>query len=77
MFGLVKHIPRLKPGAGRLSPLRGLRKTEGKMKFIFWFSLITVFYVYIGYPVLLAALRRIAGSPVRKAPFEPAVTRVA
>jgi len=44
------------------------------LKFIFWFSVITVFYVYIGYPMLLAALRRFAGSPVRKAPFEPTVT---
>ena len=44
------------------------------MKFIFWFSVITVFYVYIGYPMLLAALRRFAGTPVRKGAFEPAVT---
>ena len=44
------------------------------MKFIFWFSVITVFYVYVGYPMFLAVLRRIAGSPVRKAPFEPTVT---
>jgi len=44
------------------------------MKLVFWFSVITVFYVYIGYPMLLAVLRRFAGTPVRKGAFEPRVT---
>jgi cellulose synthase/poly-beta-1,6-N-acetylglucosamine synthase-like glycosyltransferase len=41
---------------------------------IFWLSAGLAFYVYAGYPLLLAVLRRVAKRPVRKAPIEPSVS---
>ena len=41
---------------------------------LFWASAAFVFYVYAGYPALLAVLARLARRPPRKAPIEPAVS---
>jgi cellulose synthase/poly-beta-1,6-N-acetylglucosamine synthase-like glycosyltransferase len=41
---------------------------------IFWLSALLAVYVYAGYPVLLAFLRRVAKRPVAKAPIEPKVS---
>src|SRR5918993_4230889 len=41
---------------------------------IFWLSAALVVYVYAGYPLLLAVLRRVAKRPVAKAPIEPTVS---
>jgi len=43
-------------------------------KAIFWLSAGLAVYVYVGYPVLLAILRRVAKRPVAKRPFEPSVS---
>ena len=39
-----------------------------------WLSAAVAFYVYAGYPVLLAILRRVAKRPVDKKPTEPSVS---
>ena len=41
---------------------------------IFWLSAGLAFYVYAGYPLLLAVLRRVARRPVAKGPVEPKVS---
>ena len=41
---------------------------------IFWLSAVLAVYVYAGYPLLLAVLRRVAKRPVAKAPIEPSVS---
>jgi glycosyltransferase involved in cell wall biosynthesis len=41
---------------------------------IFWLSAALAVYVYAGYPVLLAFLRRVAKRPVAKRPVEPSVS---
>jgi cellulose synthase/poly-beta-1,6-N-acetylglucosamine synthase-like glycosyltransferase len=41
---------------------------------IFWVSLFLAFYVYAGYPLLLAVLRKVAKRPVAKRPVEPTVS---
>lgn len=41
---------------------------------VFWFSVLTVAYVYAGYPLLLAALSRIFRRPVDKQPITPPVS---
>ena len=41
------------------------------MEIVFWTSVIVIAYVYVGYPMLLAAWTRLAPRPVRKAPFAP------
>src|SRR6059036_3912957 len=46
------------------------------MKIVFWLSFSFVFYVYFGYPLLLALIRRVAARPVRKRYHEPAVSIV-
>jgi poly-beta-1,6-N-acetyl-D-glucosamine synthase len=43
---------------------------------IFWASLFFVVYVYVGYPALLAILRRFIQRPVKKQYCEPAVTLI-
>ena len=43
-------------------------------KIIFWASAALAFYVYAGYPLLLAVLRRVARRPVRKDAVEPSVS---
>lgn len=43
---------------------------------IFWIALAGVAYVYIGYPLILMAWRRIACRPVHKRPYEPTVSLV-
>jgi cellulose synthase/poly-beta-1,6-N-acetylglucosamine synthase-like glycosyltransferase len=44
------------------------------VEFLFWFSAALVFYVYAGYPLLLAAAVRIFERPVRKAGVTPPVS---
>jgi poly-beta-1,6-N-acetyl-D-glucosamine synthase len=46
------------------------------MEVVFWLSFVFVVYVYFGYPALLAVHRRIAGQPVKKQYWEPAVSIV-
>lgn len=46
------------------------------MESIFWISFIIIFYVYFGYPALLALVRRMAARPVKKVYREPEVTLV-
>src|SRR5215831_17269362 len=46
------------------------------MKAIFWFSFVTILYVYLGYPALLAWIRGWRSRQVRKASLEPNVTIV-
>jgi len=46
------------------------------MHIVFWLSFAFVFYVYLGYPVVLLVWRRIAPRPVKKEYWEPAVTLV-
>ena len=41
---------------------------------VFWTSLFLAFYVYAGYPLVLAVLRKIAKRPVAKRPVEPSVS---
>ena len=41
------------------------------MEFVFWASVAVIAYVYVGYPLLLAAWARLAPRPHRKAPFAP------
>jgi glycosyltransferase involved in cell wall biosynthesis len=41
---------------------------------LFWLSAGLAFYVYAGYPLLLAVLRRVAKRPVAKKPIEPSVS---
>ena len=44
------------------------------MELTFWISFLFVAYVYLGYPALLAVLRRCVRRPVKKQCCEPAVT---
>jgi len=44
------------------------------MQYLFFFSLFLLFYVYLGYPMLLALIGLIRSKKVKKGPFEPAVT---
>jgi cellulose synthase/poly-beta-1,6-N-acetylglucosamine synthase-like glycosyltransferase len=44
------------------------------MKALFWVSIALVVYVYVGYPLLLAAWVRIRSRSVRRAPDYPAVS---
>lgn len=46
------------------------------MAAVFWLSFLFVFYVYVGYPLLLLIWRRCRARPVKKAPFEPTVSIV-
>jgi cellulose synthase/poly-beta-1,6-N-acetylglucosamine synthase-like glycosyltransferase len=46
------------------------------MEVLFWISAVCVFYVYLGYPMLLVVWRRVASRPVGKADYEPAVSIV-
>jgi cellulose synthase/poly-beta-1,6-N-acetylglucosamine synthase-like glycosyltransferase len=46
------------------------------METLFWLSLIFIFYVYLGYPAVLAMLRTFAARPVQKAYHEPTVSIV-
>jgi cellulose synthase/poly-beta-1,6-N-acetylglucosamine synthase-like glycosyltransferase len=41
------------------------------MEILFWASVMTIAYVYVGYPALLAAWARLAPRPVHKPGFEP------
>jgi hypothetical protein len=43
---------------------------------VLWTALALVAYVYVGYPLLLFAISRVAARPVRKAPITPSVTMV-
>jgi cellulose synthase/poly-beta-1,6-N-acetylglucosamine synthase-like glycosyltransferase len=43
---------------------------------VFWLALGTMLYVYVGYPLMLMAWRRLAPRPVRKADCEPTVSLV-
>ena len=44
------------------------------MRFVFWIAAALVFYVYLGYPLLMAALRAFIRRPVRRAAIEPSLT---
>ena len=45
------------------------------LEFIFWLSVVLLFYIYFGYPLALAALARINPKSLRKDPgFQPQVT---
>ena len=44
------------------------------MTIVFWASAALAVYVYAGYPLLLAVLRRVARHPVAKRPIEPSVS---
>jgi cellulose synthase/poly-beta-1,6-N-acetylglucosamine synthase-like glycosyltransferase len=44
------------------------------MKWLFWISLALVAYTYVGYPLVLWVLTRLAPRDARKGPFEPTVT---
>lgn len=43
---------------------------------VLWAALGVVGYVYVGYPLLLFLISRVASHPVRKAPITPSVTMV-
>lgn len=48
---------------------------QSSMKvFVFWLSVFTIFYAYIGYPTILFVLARIIGRPVKISPVAPSVT---
>jgi len=44
------------------------------MKLLFFFSLVMLLYIYVGYPLALTLLARWRRRPVRKGAFEPQVT---
>jgi biofilm PGA synthesis N-glycosyltransferase PgaC len=44
------------------------------MALIFWLSLCLIMYVYLGYPAVLAVLRRVMWRPVQKQYWEPEVS---
>ena len=44
------------------------------IKFIFFFCLVMIFYIYIGYPVLVFLIGMIKNQNVKKSPFEPHIT---
>ncbi len=46
------------------------------MTAVFWGSLAVVLYVYVGYPVLLFLIAKVASRPVKKAPITPSVTLI-
>ncbi len=39
------------------------------MEYLFWISVIGIGYVYLGYPLIIAALARLVGLSPKKAPF--------
>lgn len=41
---------------------------------IFWATIFTIFYTYIGYSVVITLLSLLVNNPVRKGPYEPKVT---
>jgi cellulose synthase/poly-beta-1,6-N-acetylglucosamine synthase-like glycosyltransferase len=43
---------------------------------LFWLAAATVAYVYVGYPIVLIALRRLLNRPVLRQPIEPRVSIV-
>jgi len=43
---------------------------------IFWTMFVCMFYVYVGYPLLLAVWRRLAPRPIHKRHYEPTVSMV-
>ncbi len=44
------------------------------MHIIFWFSAFMLFYVFIGYPVLILLWSRLRGNPARSEDFEPSIS---
>jgi cellulose synthase/poly-beta-1,6-N-acetylglucosamine synthase-like glycosyltransferase len=50
-----------------------LRAASAAATVVFWTSAAIVTYVYAGYPLILAVLKRVAARPVRVGAFEPAV----
>jgi cellulose synthase/poly-beta-1,6-N-acetylglucosamine synthase-like glycosyltransferase len=44
------------------------------MRFLFFISLFMIFYVYLGYPMLIAVIGVVLNKKVNKGPFEPTVT---
>ena len=45
-----------------------------KMQFIFWFSIFMIFYIYLGYPVLVVLIGLVRNKKVKKDDYEPRVT---
>ena len=43
---------------------------------VFWFSVLTIGYAYVGYPIVISILTRIAPRPVHQAEVTPTVTLV-
>ncbi len=47
------------------------------MTFLFWGAFVTLFYIYLGYPLLLLLVRAIKGTtPIQQQDFEPSVTLI-
>jgi cellulose synthase/poly-beta-1,6-N-acetylglucosamine synthase-like glycosyltransferase len=46
------------------------------LKMVFWISVGSLIYIYLGYPVLVNLLKRFSRNEVKKAPFLPDVTIV-
>ena len=46
------------------------------MRYVFWFSLVLIVYAYVGYPLLLLAVARVAGQSVRREETFPSVSIV-
>jgi cellulose synthase/poly-beta-1,6-N-acetylglucosamine synthase-like glycosyltransferase len=44
------------------------------MRFLFFFSLFMIFYVHLGYPMLISLIGLIRNKKVKKAPIQPSVT---
>ena len=53
-----------------------MTRTYLMAELIFWIALAGVFYVYIGYPMLLMAWRALARRPVQKRPYEPTASLI-
>jgi len=48
----------------------------GVFEAVFWLSFFVVSYVYVGYPLLVAAWSRVGRRPVRRGPWQPTVSLV-
>src|ERR1043166_6053736 len=46
------------------------------VEFVFWLSVAAVVYAYVGYPLLLTILSKVAGKPVKSREWTPSVTVV-
>jgi poly-beta-1,6-N-acetyl-D-glucosamine synthase len=53
------------------APKSQVQSRNGKMKFLFWFSLLFTLYAYAGYPFVLYVWMRIRPRPVRRRKIHP------